>query len=120
MAMSSLPTRMRAGASALSPWASSYPGPQAQSHPRRAAQKPMCSDIPELCLSFMEEHWWLYRIVFKVNSIFAPPSTIKLLDSCKPSPRPSLVVVVRVLPTAAAQRPLPFSLSVASHRTPLP
>uniref|UniRef100_A0A0E0M4Y3 Uncharacterized protein n=1 Tax=Oryza punctata TaxID=4537 RepID=A0A0E0M4Y3_ORYPU len=68
-AMSSSLARARARASAFH--AGQAPIPQAQSWPRRAAQKPMCSGVPELCLSSAEDHARLHQIDFEVNSIYS-------------------------------------------------
>uniref|UniRef100_A0A0E0GMQ8 Uncharacterized protein n=1 Tax=Oryza nivara TaxID=4536 RepID=A0A0E0GMQ8_ORYNI len=60
------------------------------------------------------------RIVLNAYALLPTLATIKLLDSCKPSPHPSPVIAVGLLPTAAAQRPPHSSLSVTGHRTPFP
>nr|AAT85093.1 hypothetical protein [Oryza sativa Japonica Group] len=112
-AMSSSSARVRAGASASSRWPSSYPGlpprhdgqapiPQAHTRPHRAAQKPMCSGVPELRLSSAEANTRLRRIVFEVNSIYST------LRSQRPRcmrpfpqrlPPPSFLFAASLLPT---------------------
>jgi hypothetical protein len=66
----------------------------------------------------------LHHIVVASSSTHVPFSlpfaTAKLLVSCQPSPHPSPGAVVGLLPTAATQRPPPFSLLVTGHHTPLP
>nr|CAJ86114.1 H0811D08.7 [Oryza sativa] len=87
-------------ASASSRWPA--PIPQAHSRPHRAAQKPMCSGVPELRLSFAEANARLRRIVFEVNSIYS------MLRSHRPRcmrpfpqrlPLPSFLFAASLLPT---------------------
>jgi hypothetical protein len=112
-AMSSSSARVRAGASASSRWPSSYPGlpprhdgqaliPQAHSRPHRAAQKPMCSGVPELRLSSAEANARLRRIVYEVNSIYSTLRSQR--PRCmRPFPRrlppPSFLFAASLLPT---------------------
>nr|BAD28848.1 hypothetical protein [Oryza sativa Japonica Group] len=101
IAMSSSPARAKDGASASSRWPSSYPPSSYSPTPRRVAQKPMCSGVPELCLSFAEAHARFHRIVFEVNSIY----TILRLhrpQRMRPShrsPPPSFLLAASLLPT---------------------
>uniref|UniRef100_A0A0E0KFU3 Uncharacterized protein n=1 Tax=Oryza punctata TaxID=4537 RepID=A0A0E0KFU3_ORYPU len=131
-AVSSSPVHTRAGASASSRWPSSYP--QAQSRPTELLNSRF-SGVPELCLSSTEEHARLHRTVLRSTPSTPRCSRIVLdayallpaachyqasrqLQSFSPPIAP--VIVVGLLPTATAQRPPPFSLSVVGHRTPFP
>uniref|UniRef100_A0A0D3GMP5 Uncharacterized protein n=1 Tax=Oryza barthii TaxID=65489 RepID=A0A0D3GMP5_9ORYZ len=100
--------------------------------PGRAAQKPMCSGVPELYLlgarvvpsHRLRGQLHLHHIVVAsspMHAPFSPPlATAKLLVGYQPSPHPSLGAVVELLPTAATQQPPPLSLLVTGHHTPLP
>uniref|UniRef100_A0A0D9YW39 Uncharacterized protein n=1 Tax=Oryza glumipatula TaxID=40148 RepID=A0A0D9YW39_9ORYZ len=92
----------------------------------------MCLGVPELRLSSAEAHARFRHIVFEVNSIYTTLRSHRP-RRMRPSPRryqascwlpafshPSPGTIVRLLPTAAAQRPPPFSLLVIGHHTPLP
>uniref|UniRef100_A0A0E0LAS3 Uncharacterized protein n=1 Tax=Oryza punctata TaxID=4537 RepID=A0A0E0LAS3_ORYPU len=97
------------GLGLLPHYAGQAPIPRAQSRPRQAAQKPMCSNVPELCLFSAEEHARLRRIVFEVNSIY---STLRshcprrLRPSPRRLPQSSFLTAASLLP---AHRPLPPS-----------